>query len=150
MNTFISITSSTSTYYLLPVCSPERKKFLDKILSNNYLGGEITDIPVRNSKPLKTEKEVLKPRKLSTSKLVTNNSDISTKEIDEKLSEYIVKGEGGVYTCEYCGKTARDSFNMRRHVETHMEGLSFPCQSCDKIFRSRHSLATHKSKYHRF
>ena len=76
-------------------------------------------------------------------------NDTSTTEIDEKLSEYIVKGEGGVYTCEYCGKTARDSFNMRRHVETHMEGLSFPCQSCEKTFRSRNSLRMHNTRHHR-
>ena len=54
---------------------------------------EITEIPIRNSKSLKTEKEVMKPRKLSTSTLVANNSNISTEEIDQQLSEYIIRGE---------------------------------------------------------
>ena len=118
---------------------------------NDYVPEEITEIQIRNSKPVKTEKEVMKPRKLSTSKLVANNSNISTEEIDQQLSEYIIRGEDGVYSCGYCGKAGDKNFyNMRNHVETHMEGLSFPCQSCDKTFRSRNSLSLHKSRYHRY
>ena len=105
------------------------------------------EIPMRNSKPLNPKNEVIKPRKLSDTTLATNSS---IENIDKKVSEFIVKREEGGYSCGYCGKTARDSYNMRNHVETHMEGLSFPCQSCDKTFRSRHALANHKSKYHRF
>jgi hypothetical protein len=37
---------------------------------NDYVPEEIAEITIKNSKPLKTEKEVMKPRKLSTSKLV--------------------------------------------------------------------------------
>ena len=114
----------------------------------DYVPEEINEIPTRNSKPLKKEKEVMKPRKLSTSTLVANT--FNTEEIDQQLSENITKGEDGVYSCGYCGKVGdRNVFHMRNHVETHMEGLSFPCQSCDKTFRSRNSLNFHKSKYHR-
>ena len=118
---------------------------------NDYVPEENTEIHMKNSKPLKTDKEVIKPRKLSTSKLVANNTDISAREIDQKLNEYIIRGEDGVYSCGYCGKIGDKSSkrNMRNHVETHMEGLSFPCQSCDKTFRSRNLLNVHKSKYHR-
>ena len=106
---------------------------------------------IKNSKLIKAGKEVLKPRKLSTSTLLANNSVISAKEIDQKLSEHIVKGEEGVYSCGYCGKQGdRNVFHMRNHVETHMEGLSFPCQSCEKTFRSRNSLSVHNVRYHRY
>ena len=78
-------------------------------------------------------------------------SDLNTEEIDQKIEEYLVRAEDGTYSCSVCGKTG-DKYkkNMRNHVETHMEGLSFPCQSCDKTFRSRNSLNVHKSQFHRF
>ena len=113
---------------------------------NVYVPEEITENPREKHKPFKTEKEIMKPRKLSTSTLVANNSN---NEIDQQLSEFIVRGEDGVYSCGYCGKAGTHLGHLKNHVETHMEGLSFPCQSCDKTFRSRHSLATHSSKYHR-
>ena len=31
----------------------------------------------------------------------------------------------GEFTCTACGKTGKDKRNMRRHVETHLDGLSF-------------------------
>ena len=100
---------------------------------------------------IKKENVIRKPRKLSQPIMVANNSAVTnTEEIDEKISEYIVRGEDGNYSCGYCGKSGdKWKNNMRNHVETHMEGLSFPCQSCDKTFRSRNSLSFHKSKYHR-
>ena len=76
-------------------------------------------------------------------------------EIDQRINENMFKNEDGSYTCGICGKIGVDKdiknrkVNMKNHVETHMEGLSFPCQSCDKTFRSRNSLSSHKAKYHR-
>ena len=69
--------------------------------------------------------------------------------VDAKIMEYIVKNQDGSYTCLRCGKKSGIIGHAKSHVETHMEGLSFPCQSCDKTFRSRNSLSFHKSKYHR-
>ena len=87
----------------------------------------------------------------SSSVAVTGSfSDLNTAEIDEKIAEYLVRAEDGTYSCGVCGKAGDNKRqNMRNHVETHIEGLSFPCQSCDKTFRSRHALACHKSSYHR-
>ena len=59
-------------------------------------------------------------------------------EVEAKLAENIVKNEDGTFSCKLCGKAGvRLSRNMKNHVETHMEGLSFPCQTCGKIFRLR-------------
>ena len=77
-------------------------------------------------------------------------SDLNTEEIDQKIEEYLVRADDGSYSCGVCGKAGvLKKSDMKKHVETHMEGLSFPCQSCDKTFRSRHVLANHKSKLHR-
>ena len=39
---------------------------------------------------------------------------------------------------------AKTNCQMRKHAEIHIEGLSFPCSFCDKIFRSRVALCNHK------
>ena len=61
-----------------------------------------------------------------------NTSDKS--EINSKINE-LLETTDGLFVCKACGKSSRDRGNIGRHVETHIEGLSFPCQRCDKIFR---------------
>ena len=104
-----------------------------------------------DTETIKKEIVIRKPRILFQPTVVANNSAITnTEEIDEKISEYVIRGEDGIYSCGYCGKVGdRNAAHMRNHVEIHMEGLSYPCHSCDKTFRSRHALSCHKSKYHR-
>ena len=99
----------------------------------------------------KKENVIRKPRKLSQPVVVAKNSSVTnTEEIDQKIHEYVIRGENGVYSCGYCGKVGDKKIDhMRNHIETHMEGLSFSCQSCDKTFRSRESLRKHKYIYHR-
>jgi len=93
----------------------------------------------------KKENVIRKPRKLSQATMVAKNSAVAnTEEIDQKIGEYVIRGEDGIYSCGYCGKAGdRNIVHMRNHVETHMEGLSFPCQSCDKKFRTRNALNIH-------
>ena len=78
---------------------------------------------------------------LNNQLLSINTTDLS--EIDEKLCENMEKHLDGTYSCKICGKTTKDKTKMRFHVETHMEGLSFPCNTCGKEFRSRNALKTH-------
>ena len=81
---------------------------------------------------------------------VIRKSATNTEEIEQKISEYIVRGEDRKYSCGYCGKSGvRLAGDIKRHIETHLEGLSFPCQSCDKTFRSRDVLRRHKYRSHR-
>ena len=48
--------------------------------------------------------------------------------------------------CTVCGKEGHPR-NIKDHIEAnHIEGISIPCTSCDKTFRSRHSLRNHKSR----
>ena len=56
------------------------------------------------------------------------------------------------WKCTVCGKATKGTFArkiMRCHMETHIEGLSYPCNQCDKISRSSSALSTHVSSYHR-
>ena len=61
---------------------------------------------------------------------------------DEKFNELVVK-ENGLYHCTECQKTFKDKAMMRRHIETHMTGLSYDCHLCGQHFRSRNSLNSH-------
>ena len=65
-------------------------------------------------------------------------------ELDHKINDMIEKVDGTMRRrCIPCGKLSRGSSDAREHAETHIEGLSFPCQYCEKTFRSRVSLKMH-------
>ena len=65
-----------------------------------------------------------------------------------KTSERNVHGQA-LYLCKMCGKN-EISGTLKRHIESnHLEGVSIPCNSCGKSFRSRHSLAKHTRDNHK-
>ena len=77
------------------------------------------------------------------------SSDIhSLEELDQKVEESFSKDSNGFYTCHYCEKSIKKMCHIKEHVETHFEGLSFPCKFCDTILRSRVSLRMHNKRQH--
>ena len=53
------------------------------------------------------------------------------------------------YICKVCGMEGRN-YVIRNHIEAnHLEGLSIPCDYCDKTCSSRKALGKHKIKYHK-
>ena len=63
-----------------------------------------------------------------------------------KIETMIEKGVHG-HSCNNCGYTTKQINHMREHVEKHIDGLEYPCNSCNnKVFKSSHSLRTHRSK----
>ena len=50
--------------------------------------------------------------------------------------------------CKICGKEGQ-IVAIRDHIEAnHLEGISLPCNQCEKTCRSRNSLRMHKSLHH--
>ena len=50
--------------------------------------------------------------------------------------------------CKVCGKEGHIT-DIKRHIESyHLEGISLPCNLCDKISRSRNGLNQHILKDH--
>ena len=77
----------------------------------------------------------------------------SVDEVEQKVMEYLGKNEDGNFVCKLCGKVEkerkRSSGNMKNHIETNLDGISFSCSWCEKQFKSRNSLNHHKSVYHK-
>ena len=63
-----------------------------------------------------------------------------------KIKAMIEKRLDGNY-CTNCGYTSKHPGHMREHVEKHIEGLEYPCNSCTKIMKSSGSLRDHIRRY---
>ena len=54
-----------------------------------------------------------------------------------------------VFICKVCDKEGPRK-DIRDHIESnHLEGISIPCDYCDKTFSSRKSLRLHNSRFHK-
>ena len=93
---------------------------------------------------LMAEVKEYQPRPGKTTKRSVSllNSDV-IKTVDE-----LIMKDGELWKCKSCGKAAISNSNIRKHVEIHIDGLSFPCQQCKRTFRSRNLLSHHKQKEH--
>ena len=66
----------------------------------------------------------------------------------EKTSKKMENSTNPLYRCKVCGKEATNS-HLKKHIEAnHLEGVSVPCNLCEKTFRSRNSLTAHKYNHH--
>ena len=75
-------------------------------------------------------------------------SSLTTEEVEYKIKELYQKNDG-VWNCMACDHSAADGGNMRKHVETHLDGLCYTCTLCDKEFRSRKNLHNHTQRNHK-
>ena len=85
------------------------------------------------------EQEKSRPPASSVDKVIVPLAYVDMNEIDNTINQHFEK---------LGGKGAKASIGMKRHIETHLEGLSYPCQVCGKTFRSRNSFNTHKVTFH--
>ena len=69
-------------------------------------------------------------------------------DIKAKVRELLTRKDGQFF-CIACGKIGKDDRNMRRHIETHIDGISYECNICAKTFRSKNSLGCHMSVFHK-
>ena len=70
-------------------------------------------------------------------------------ELDGIIDSMIERNNMGMLLCTVCPHSAKARGHMREHVETHIEGLSFNCNFCDKIVKTRHVLRDHVRKVHK-
>ena len=103
----------------------------------------------------KTEK-LLKENDNSKSKEQTKSDDGSSDKIKvgsleeaHKIINEMMEKTDGAFKCTSCGLESKYKGAIKKHIETHLEGLEYNCQNCDKVFGTRHALATHKHSNHR-
>ena len=74
----------------------------------------------------------------------------SIEELDLEIQKYMTKRkEDGKYECNVCGRISGKRPHCSEHIETHFEGLEFPCNLCDATFKARNNLRGHKWRNHR-
>ena len=97
-------------------------------------------------------KPAVKPRKINST--ISNEkidvTSLSPEVIDEQMKKLYQKINGGwsCLSCDYISLNKTSSGNIRRHVEIHLEGLSYPCNLCNQEFRLKESLRNHKFRTH--
>ena len=78
----------------------------------------------------------------STSMNVRESDELDV-EIEDKIEKH-----GSIWKCKTCGRTATQKTAMRKHAETHIEGMSHACHICSKTFPNRPCLQMHISGIH--
>ena len=89
-----------------------------------------------NINPLESPLKIT--RKLTT--LPRGSIDIYVKELPDKMFECLYPG---------CGKTFKRRYNIRSHIQTHLEDRPYACdfEGCDKAFVRNHDLVRHKKSH---
>ena len=81
-------------------------------------------------------------------KVVVNANMEDLKGQINSMMEKINDGENK-WKCSICGKASQNRQDVSRHVETHIEGMSYPYNQCGAVKRSSNALHVHISKYHK-
>ena len=74
----------------------------------------------------------------------TDTQDKKQREVDSLLLK-----EGGLWKCGVCNRIRRDKTRLRYHVETHVSGLVYNCELCEKVCTTKRSLESHNLRHHR-
>ena len=119
----------------------ERKDYLDTA----YIDNSISDEGLNDNAKQEQKVKPRVPRLDRTVAVVGNSSNLDAK---AAVDDIVEKTENG-WICKACGKTMKMPSDIRRHAEIHIEGLSYQCPLCDKTFRQRALLKSHKVAKHR-
>ena len=106
------------------------------------------------STPMSSPQEASREYLARTVAIANGHSGYMQK-LDEQINSLMTKSSRknkhgrSIYVCNVCGKEEKDS-HMKNHIEAkHLEGISIPCNFCEKMFRTRNSKAIHVSTYHK-
>ena len=104
--------------------------------------------------PLKCEQEAPKKKlgnSVGTVAVTQSTEDINP--INEQVFKYLEECfDGGyryTYRCSLCGVRMPKKPHILNHIETHIKGVSYTCQICQKSFRNKNLWSSHKSRFHK-
>ena len=100
----------------------------------------------------------------TTALAIPNQFSGDLEALDEKVKSMMEKSQNMVpngkqangtpiqkkaFICKVCGKEGHVT-HIRNHIEVnHLEGISIPCDFCEKAFGTRDALGTHKRRNHK-
>ena len=116
---------------------------------NNGMNNITEQSSYSNSKEIQARKIESYAKKSDKTVSVVAQEGENVYEVAKRAVEDILIKDGDSWVCKVCNKSSKKIFDMRRHAEVHIEGLSFPCQLCGDKFRSRTQLVNHKQSKHR-
>ena len=67
---------------------------------------------------------------------------------NDQVRDYFGRNNEGLFICKACGKTLKEKTKLRIHAEIHVEGLSYQCKTCTKIFSTQNRLWSHIHNNH--
>ena len=103
---------------------------------------------VKKELPRSAKRHIPSRTQMNDGVIALNNDSPSTEDLQNKIEENIINNPDGSISCRVCGRSEpKDRPNkkwiMKRHMEVHIEGLTYQCSSCPKTFRSNNSLTNH-------
>ena len=80
-----------------------------------------------------------------------NVANLNSKEKNDKMKELYDKIDGGwnCLACDYISSDKSSTGNIRKHVETHLDGLCYICNICSKEFSTKDTFYKHRSSHHK-
>ena len=110
--------------------------FIDQQTLDDFLS--VSRDPVKSVKKVRSSPGESKMEKLSVVGLPLAEIRRRVAEINRKIN--------GKWSCTLCGKEAATKQNSEIHIETHIQGVEFLCNLCNKKLRSTSGAKYHKCK----
>ena len=151
------LNADTEQDILEPKQDTTKKKYRSKTLSNQVIissrfeaNDSIVKLEGNETEKTSVSEIKMKAKNQAIAKTVDEQQvvmdfNVSKSALTEKIESMMVRilvGENK-WKCKVCGKeTKSGKTQMARHVESHLEGVSHPCNQCGKVSRSSNNLLT--------
>ena len=118
----------------------EEKRALSESKGSNHTnyrthGGEVS-MGQRTKPTIQVSEE--KARKVETMLTQVQVSEETARKV-----ETMIKKQDGIWTCLVCDHKSSKNCHLKEHVETHIEGLQYPCNYCGKVLTTRKAARRH-------
>jgi len=71
-------------------------------------------------------------------------------DLDALILSKMVRNDNGDWQCNDCFRTSNKKINIMEHIEaSHVDSPGYNCDICYKVFKTKHSLRTHKNVKHK-
>ena len=112
----------------------------------NYKPNEVNSL-VKSVSPVK-RRQISRATTKNVDDVRFDVSSMTPEKIERKIEDLLQKTDD-VWSCLACEFTNVKKFNVRRHIETHIDGLLYSCNFCQKEFRLKDTLNKHVFTNHR-